>query len=711
MPDPNPFSPTGNSAVADHYARPNDFPFPSYQNQLIARVWGVVSARRLLPKAGWSLSRELAGICPPSRARLEAELAPAVVMRVLDLTGIVSLYLKGSFGFSLQQPLPLPPALCQLRLIRFQGRVGVVPAELQELDLFYSTAEDSCELLPEQEWLEAAADIIDAMPAGLHSLATDVPLDALPRLALPERLHALSVKPVPNMAAMWSWNMAARCRTLQSHFLPGSLHELIVSGLGIPPDLVLPEGLASLCIGDWRVDAVHGGYHSYDLDGSILIRLPPLPPSLQSLSITFADHALLWLDVTLGPLPAMLQRLSVQCRPVEVAVAGSVNLDSLPDALEELTCLGMQAQGAVALPPGLRALSLVDCMHALSYLPDGLMALNLNGYRHPLPHLPNALEELTLYKVCDADTAAAGIAAQPGCGGYSACTAPVPLLPASLRSLEAEDMAHPLPPLPCELRSLKLSRYKHQVPMLPEALGTLMLRHSAPLFAGAYAIVRLPDRLRVLDVDDSQHPLPADALPPHLQTLHLNKWRHPMPHLPEGLKKLCIEEATHPVTSLPAGLLSLTIQPGSGCIASSTLACALPQGLRVLEINERFIGADHSTYGAVAHWAQLWPRLRWRLPPLPPTLEALTLWINSQVDGEEAAEFAAADARVLQVAALPPKLRVLQLDGVSPPSQAEGAAAGRRQRGGGAAGEASRIAGAAEQLPISSDNWRKASVT
>eukprot|EP00611_Tribonema_gayanum_P026179 TRINITY_DN6152_c0_g1_i1.p2 TRINITY_DN6152_c0_g1~~TRINITY_DN6152_c0_g1_i1.p2 ORF type:complete len:280 (-),score=72.55 TRINITY_DN6152_c0_g1_i1:498-1337(-) len=211
-------------------------------------------------------------------------------------------------------------------------------------------------------------------------------------------------------------------------------------------------------------------------------------------------------------------------------------------------------------------------------------------------------------------------------------------------------MAHLLPPLPCNLRRLEVAMYQHQLPDLPPALEALTLRCCGPVFVAPHQSVRLPrslpEQLRSLALDDYQHPLPP--LPPRLQELRLHRWGRPLPPLPEGLKSLYLDSTTHAATSLSAGLLSLTVQLGYQVGISGVLACALPPGLRLLDITENYSGAREAG--------------GWRVPPLPPALEALTLWLKPQAEEDQ---LAAPDARVLRMADLPPKLRVLQLNGLA----------------------------------------------
>ncbi|KAG5177023.1 hypothetical protein JKP88DRAFT_333679 [Tribonema minus] len=633
---------------------------------------------------------------PDARVLRVADLPPK--LRVLQLNGLadrlpasLELLYKGKFLTGQVQRLTADDSrICVQRDAFADSRPAFVSFNstfdrLRELELYYSTAKNAsddgpeAQLLDRNEWLTAAADIIETMPAGLHSLKTDASLGALPRLALPEQLRELDLEPLQVMMSMRSW-------TLQSHLLPRSLHTLKVSGLGIPPGLVLPEGLASLSISSWCVDDADPDDdadattddnveddQSEDGEGTIIpVSLPLLPPSLRSLSINFASHSSP-LEVTLGPLPVMLQSLSVQCWHMEDAVGGTVSLDGLPDALRELTCEGMQARNAIVLPPGLRKLALAGCMHVLSDLPEGLETLKLKDHQHLLPHLPSTLNSLTL----------------------SGCAAPVPLLPASLRSLEVADMEHPLPPLPRELRLLKLSRCKAPVPLLPASL------HS-------------------LEAEDMQHPLPP--LPCELQSLKLSsdcaRWTWTATSvrcmrcrrtstLRLRTERAFIDGATHPVTSLPAGLLSLSIQPHSGYDGSSTFACALPQGLRLLAVNESLSAAFRSTFARITRCGPWRMGGHWRLPPLPPSLEVLMLWLDA-APGEEGAADAA--ATVLRVADVPPRLRVLQLNGVNvaaaaaPPQERLPASLELLVTGESLAGHA-RLLAAADDAQIC-DEWR-----
>ncbi|KAG5191584.1 hypothetical protein JKP88DRAFT_295746 [Tribonema minus] len=446
-------------------------------------VLTIINAQRLLPKAAWTLNRDLLReISPAVSARLYDGALASTVWGILATKNVVDLHFEG--GVAGQLPLVLPPSLRRLSLCAFRGNFTALPSGLevfcaeavpegQALDRVF--AQLPATAVPEGQALDR---VFAQLPATVREVTLHQPP---PRGArYPPALRALS------LAGLGAAQLLLRSAPPP----PPRLRTLRLTRCAVPAALPLPPALRALHLHYCQFEDC--GSSGSGGGGALLPALPaPLAEN--------ADAMVIW---PLPPLPCTLQELRI----------GSWNFSQPLDAL----------------PEGLRVLELHEASpynHALGALPPSLCTLKLGrGYAEPLGPLPEGLRELKL-----------------GASTRDAARFDHPLgpLPPALTALTlGGQFTQDLGRLPRALRTLRLGiSFNRYLGPLPPALRVLDFPETA-IFS--HPLGRLPPALRELSLGDCFEHSPGD-LPRALERLAMASWRCHLHALPPALTALDLQ--------------------------------------------------------------------------------------------------------------------------------------------------------------------------
>eukprot|EP00611_Tribonema_gayanum_P007970 TRINITY_DN1743_c1_g2_i1.p1 TRINITY_DN1743_c1_g2~~TRINITY_DN1743_c1_g2_i1.p1 ORF type:complete len:461 (+),score=10.16 TRINITY_DN1743_c1_g2_i1:59-1441(+) len=339
------------------------------------RVFQVLAANRLLPKEGWSLSRELCTAVPFVKARLSAtKTRPIVVTNILE--GItkrpLTVELEGDFT---NYALALPQTTVRLDLVSFKGRLSPLPSGLRCLHLSISSEAgvdmvvgDVLALLRNAAAIISSAPLLEELrlcgPDGYGGDRVIVPLSAVVRTPMALKIVELEFWDVE------SWEpiqllLSPEAETLR--FIGCSFYSR--ERIMVPP---LPEQLVTLEF-----------QRCYAHQQIVFDRLP--------LTLCRASIMMSGLEaVFTHGLPPGLKSLALGNRQLPFNVPAQM----LPESLEELTLVGCER--LESLPPRLRVLRMSEYDRQLPTLPDTLETLELDNCRHETMRFPDRLHSLSL---------------------------------------------------------------------------------------------------------------------------------------------------------------------------------------------------------------------------------------------------------------------------------------------------------------------------